>query len=140
MACRICSISNDKNSRHLTKVVQKTHLRARLRDVMKLRDADDNGALDFEEFLDMITFKRVDTESEEDVRAAFDVSDKDGNGLISEAELRHVMINSGVELSDDDEPGEMIREADTDSDGQLNYEEFENMYRRRLMHTYALEL
>ena len=42
---------------------------AQLQDVMKLRDADDNGALDFEEFLDMITFERVDTESEEDIRA-----------------------------------------------------------------------
>ena len=50
------------------------------------------------------------------------------------------MTNSGVKLTDDDEPDEMIREADTDGDGQLNYEEFENMYQGRLMQTYALKL
>ena len=47
--------------------------------------------------------------------------DKDGNGYISAAELRHVMTNLGEKLTDD-EVEEMIREADIDGDGQVNYD------------------
>lgn len=52
--------------------------------------------------------------------------DRDGNGLISAAELRHVMTNLGEKLTDD-EVDEMIREADIDGDGHINYEEFVRM-------------
>ena len=57
---------------------------------------------------------------------AFKVFDKDGNGFISAAELRHVMTNLGEKLTDE-ECDEMIREADIDGDGQINYEEFVKM-------------
>ena len=43
--------------------------------------------------------------------------------MISAAELRHVMTNLGEKLTDD-EVDEMIREADIDGDGHINYEEF----------------
>lgn len=46
---------------------------------------------------------------------------QDGNGYISAAELRHVMTNLGEKLTDE-EVDEMIREADVDGDGQVNYE------------------
>jgi len=45
----------------------------------------------------------------------------DGNGFISPAELRHVMTNLGEKLTDE-EVDEMIREADIDGDGKVNYE------------------
>lgn len=51
---------------------------------------------------------------------------QDGNGYISAAELRHVMTNLGEKLTDE-EVDEMIREADIDGDGQVNYEEFVQM-------------
>jgi len=53
---------------------------------------------------------------------ANEVFDRDGNGFISAAELRHVMTNLGEKLTDE-EVDEMIREADVDGDGQINYEE-----------------
>lgn len=81
-----------------------------------------NGTIEFPEFLTMMAKKIKDGgESEEELREAFRVFDKDGNGFISSAELRHVMTNLGEKLTDE-EVDEMIREADIDGDGQVNYE------------------
>ncbi|KAM0016147.1 putative EF-hand domain-containing protein [Helianthus debilis subsp. tardiflorus] len=71
---------------------------------------------------DMIN-EMKDTDSEEDLKEAFRVFDKDQNGFISAAELRHVMTNLGEKLTDD-QLDEMIREADLDGDGQISYQEF----------------
>ena len=49
--------------------------------------------------------------------------DRDGNGFISAAELRHVMTNLGEKLTDE-EVDEMIHEAGVNGDGLINYEEF----------------
>ena len=51
---------------------------------------------------------------EKNTKASFD-------SLNSAAELRHVMTNLGEKLTDD-EVDEMIREADIDGDGQVNYD------------------
>ena len=80
-----------------------------------------NGTIDFPEFLTMMAKKMRETDSEEEIREAFRVFDKDGNGFISASELRHVMTNLGEKLTDE-EVDEMIREADIDGDGQVNYE------------------
>lgn len=65
--------------------------------------------------------KMKDSDSDEEIREAFRVFDKDGNGFISGADVRHVMTNFGEKLTDE-EVDEMIREADIDGDGQVNYE------------------
>lgn len=41
-------------------------------------------------------------------------------------QLRHVMINLGEKLTDE-EVDQMIKEADLDGDGQVNFEEFVKM-------------
>ena len=61
-----------------------------------------NGTIDFPEFLTMMARKMKDTDSEEEIREAFRVFDKDGNGFISAAELRHVMTNLGEKLTDEE--------------------------------------
>jgi len=99
---------------------------AELQDMINEVDADGNGTIDFPEFLTMMARKMRDTDSEEEIKEAFKVFDKDGNGYISAAELRHVMTNLGEKLTDS-EVDEMIREADIDGDGQINYDEFVKM-------------
>ncbi|MCE0481086.1 calmodulin-like 3 [Datura stramonium] len=77
-------------------------------------DADhDNGAMEFTEFLNLISKKMK-------------VFDKDQNGYISACDLRHVMINLGEKLTDE-EAEQMIKEADLDGDGQVNFDEFVKM-------------
>ena len=69
----------------------------------------------------MMARKMKDTDSEEEIREAFRVFDRDGNGLITAAELRYFKNNLGEKLTDE-EVDEMIGNADIDGDGQVNYE------------------
>ena len=52
--------------------------------------------------------------------------DSDGNGFINASELRQVMMNLGEKLSEE-EVEMMIKEADTNGDGLVNYDEFISM-------------
>lgn len=121
--CRIFSLAGALPSGDsLAESRQSVHT---FRDAGSITDSDfhvlGNGTIDFPEFLTMMARKMKDTDSEEEIREAFRVFDKDGNGFISAAELRHVMTNLGEKLTDE-EVDEMIREADIDGDGQVNYE------------------
>merc|ERR1711890_198393 len=90
-----------------------------LQDMVNEVDEDGNGTIDFAEFLGMMDRKIQETDSKEEMKEAFKVFDKDGDGLISSQELRQVMKNLGEDLTDK-EVEDMIREADTDGDGQVN--------------------
>nr|XP_037276735.1 calmodulin-beta-like [Rhipicephalus microplus] len=96
---------------------------AELKDMIAEVDTDGDGTVDFPEFLALMTKKGRSADTEEEIREAFKVFDRDGNGFITAAELRHVMTTLGEKLTEE-EVDAMIREADTDGDGQINYEEF----------------
>ena len=70
--------------------------------------------------------KIKDVDNEEELREAFRIFDKEGNGFITASELRHIMMNLGEKLTEE-ECDEMIREADVMGDGNINYEEFVTM-------------
>lgn len=61
----------------------------------------------------------MDHEKQEYVDA-FKAFDKNGDGVISASELRQVMQHMGERLNDK-EIDDMIKEADMDGDGQINY-------------------
>lgn len=107
-----------------------------LHDMINEIDKDRNGTIDFDEFLEMMTRNSalnktgskggaVD-EEEEELLQAFKVFDKDGNGTISEVELRDVMKSLG-ELLSEREIKQMIEEADGDGDGEIDFHEFKKM-------------
>lgn len=97
---------------------------AELQDMIREVDQDRSETIDFPEFLTLMARKTMqDIDYEEEIKEAFKIFDKNDNKHISAAELRHVMSNLGEKLTDE-EVDEMIREADIDGDGQINYEEF----------------
>lgn len=65
--------------------------------------------------------KVKEADKEQELREAFRVFDRNGDGFISAPELRHVMTNLGEKLTDE-EVEDMIKEADLDGDGLVNYE------------------
>jgi len=89
-------------------------------------DLDGNGTLDFNEFLGLMVIKMRDSKEGDELMEAFKVFDRDGNGYITSLELRLIMHNLGEEIAED-EVDLMIREADIDNDGQIDYEEFVKM-------------
>jgi calmodulin len=62
-------------------------------------------------------------EDEAEIREVFTAIDRDGNGFISAAELRH-FFSTLEEMLTDEEVDKRIREMDLDGDGQINCEEF----------------
>ena len=54
---------------------------------------------------------------------AFKVFDREGNGYITSQELKHVMLKVADELTEE-EVDAMIKQADVNGDGQIEYEEF----------------
>eukprot|EP00612_Vaucheria_litorea_P002478 CAMPEP_0171459286 /NCGR_PEP_ID=MMETSP0945-20130129/4630_1 /TAXON_ID=109269 /ORGANISM="Vaucheria litorea, Strain CCMP2940" /LENGTH=149 /DNA_ID=CAMNT_0011985273 /DNA_START=27 /DNA_END=476 /DNA_ORIENTATION=- len=90
-------------------------------------DSDGSGNIDFDEFLRMMA-KSMNEErnADEEMLAAFQVFDRDGNGLISIDELKQVMIELDQQLTNT-QLEELVKQADVNGDGQINYLEFAKM-------------
>ena len=93
-------------------------------------DADGNGTVDFEEFLQMMARKMKNANSEEEFIEAWKVFNKDGNRYITAAELKYALTHLGEKVTDE-EVNEMIGEEDKDGDGRVNYEEFVKMMMKK---------
>mmetsp|Transcript_23159 Transcript_23159/g.65079 ORF Transcript_23159/g.65079 Transcript_23159/m.65079 type:complete len:150 (-) Transcript_23159:111-560(-) len=99
---------------------------ADLQTMLAEMECEEQGNIDFTDFLSLMAKKMKDSDAEEELIEAFKVFDRDGDGFISANELRNSMTNLGERLSHD-EVSDMIKEADQDGDGQINYDEFVKM-------------
>ncbi|XP_072020156.1 myosin-2 essential light chain-like [Amphiura filiformis] len=83
--------------------------------------------ISFEEFLPILTSfqKAREFSNHEDYVEGLKVFDKDGNGTINSAELRHVLTSLGEKLLDDEV--DQLLTGQEDSQGQVNYEELVKM-------------
>lgn len=108
---------------------------AEIEDMIKNVDTNENGYVEFEEFLSLMnrhsdnsTLELLDPNSlEAKKREAFKVFDMDGNGYIDKHELKCVMGRLGEHLSDEDIKA-MFNEADLNGDGLIDFEEFSRLH------------
>merc|ERR1719370_2322747 len=89
-------------------------------------DPDGKGSLDLSTFLELMSKQVDEGKSEEIICDAFKVFDEQGTGMISAAELRHVLTNVGEKLTGE-EVEEMVREADFGGASQFNYAELRHV-------------
>eukprot|EP01135_Chromosphaera_perkinsii_P006024 Nk52_evm2s382 gene=Nk52_evmTU2s382 len=99
------------------------HTASELQEMIDEADADGNGVIDFDEFLQMMA-RKMQTRSEDDeIHSAWQVFDKKGTGFIGAAELKEVLCSLNEELPDDQVEA-MIHAADEDGDGYVTFGEF----------------
>ena len=91
--------------------------------LMKEYDREGNGAIEYIDFLDIMTHKIQERDPVEEILKAFKLFDEDNSGRISLRNLRRVARELGENLSDD-ELQAMIDEFDKDGDGEINENEF----------------
>ena len=96
---------------------------------MEKVDKNKNGRIERQEFMDaMNEMYYVPQTTVEEVVEAFKIFDKNSDDLISIDELREVMTILGQyvwnETPSDEEIVQMIKDADEDFDGYLNFSEF----------------
>uniref|UniRef100_A0A0V0IRJ2 non-specific serine/threonine protein kinase n=1 Tax=Solanum chacoense TaxID=4108 RepID=A0A0V0IRJ2_SOLCH len=95
-------------------------------DLMQAADVDNSGTIDYGEFI-AATLHLNKIERDDHLFAAFSYFDKDGSGYITADELQHACEEFGI---GDVRMEEMIREADQDNDGRIDYNEFVAMMQK----------
>ena len=95
-----------------------------LKEIFKNVDVNNDGKINFEEFLAMVRPKMDKANRPTSIKEVFRLVDKNSDGLISAEELKHVVKILGKDLTDG-EIAKMTREADDDRDGQISYDEFD---------------
>ena len=65
-------------------------------------DSDNDGEVDFPEFMQLMAKKMKEGEMDEELVEAFKTFDKSNKGFFTVEELREVMIQYGEKLSDED--------------------------------------
>ena len=100
---------------------------AEVQDMINEVDVDGSGAMEFPEFCVMMVKKMAESDTENEVREAYRVFDKDRDGFISRAELRMIFAALPERLSAE-EIEEMLEAADEDGNGPSNIT-FQNLMR-----------
>ena len=94
-------------------------------------DADGSGAIDFGEWLALMTKRVNDKESRANINKIFALFDDERTGFISSKNLRRVAGELGETVANE-ELEELIRRADNDGDGLVSEEEFYVILTRKI--------
>ncbi|XP_064622859.1 neo-calmodulin-like [Lineus longissimus] len=84
-------------------------------------DADASGTIDFIEFLTVVKTTPLNENEDIELRGALSCFDYNSDGLISAAEIRHMMTSTGEKVTDED-VDKMLADCQIDGDGMISYE------------------
>ena len=95
-------------------------------------DVSGDGELDFEEFVTLMekTTQYIDETDEELVLRAFKSFDKNNDGKITNYEFKYILTQMGQKMSDED-ANLLFEECDLDVNGELDYENFINFWKKQ---------
>merc|ERR1712018_896821 len=99
---------------------------AEVQDMINEVDVDGSGAIEFPEFCVMMVKKMQETDTENEIREAYRVFDKERTGMIEASEMRMIFSALPDKLSAE-EIDEMLTTADKDGNGAFSYDEFRLM-------------
>ncbi|XP_070492884.1 troponin C-like isoform X3 [Chironomus tepperi] len=96
--------------------------------LLSAEDTEGIGTLTFDEFCRVaVHFSEEDDEAlQKELKEAFRLYDKEGNGYIPTSSLREILAALDDQLTGD-QLNEMIAEIDTDSSGTVDFDEFMEM-------------
>ena len=124
-------LTKDELLKGMTRVTTETKIIDSLDELMKTIDTDNNGYIEFEEFI-RASIDKEKLLTEKNLKIAFDVFDKDKSGGISASELKMLLGESNVHTKDVVWKN-MIKEIDLNGDGQISFEEFKNMMNKVIL-------
>lgn len=99
--------------------------------MMKPVDEDGDGYVSFAEF-EKVMMKQVSIKEYEEkvLKDSFRMFDLNGDGFISKHELKKILAAAGDKMAEK-EAEELLREADTNKDGKISYDEFVAMMSKK---------
>eukprot|EP00344_Euplotes_crassus_P011841 CAMPEP_0197009586 /NCGR_PEP_ID=MMETSP1380-20130617/50755_1 /TAXON_ID=5936 /ORGANISM="Euplotes crassus, Strain CT5" /LENGTH=174 /DNA_ID=CAMNT_0042430947 /DNA_START=125 /DNA_END=646 /DNA_ORIENTATION=- len=93
--------------------------------IIEIADADGSGEIDYSEWV-VACIDKTKLLSENKMKQAFSLFDKDGGGSISPAEVKEV-LGIGDKKFDEKIWNDIVLEIDADGSGEIDYEEFKTM-------------
>jgi len=130
-AFRVFDLNGDGRitAKELNYVLKELGIKMKKKDIEKMineLDKDKNGTIEYSEFVQMMTMPASREADEFELREAFRCIDTDGNGYISREELKQAVekimsMDKKISMQDVEE---MMREADVDGNGLIDFDEF----------------
>ena len=96
-------------------------------------DPSNVGAVDYEQFLEIMSERYAERDPEEEIKKAFTLFDDDHTGRITLKNMKRVARELGENLSEE-ELQAMIDEFDRDLDGEISAEEFMYIMKQSTMY------
>ena len=94
-------------------------------DILNEFNIEKNGQIYFNQFLKIMArrLKNIKEDEDKHLKSLFMTLDRNQNGLISIHEIRYIVAHSSEDISESDIEI-IMKEADTDGDGKISFEEF----------------
>lgn len=108
------------------KVLELKNYKKEIDDIFKKLDSDNNGFIEYEEFV-RASINKEALVTDEILKFAFNFFDKDGSGQITIGELKNIFCNNQDKQISEELMKKIMEEIDTDGNLEISFSEFKEM-------------